>query len=378
MPGCLLVYHRPMVQVIADAAPRSALARVLSKGAERWPAAPACSAEEWLDCAGREDVVAIVEKRLREGLAGVPEAVRAAFSAAVRDEVARLMVRQSEGRRVLARLKAAGLPLLLLKGSALAYWAYPEPHLRHCQDVDLLFATRADALAAAAVLAEDGYGVRQHFGGAASREFLCVREVAGAARVEFDMHWALSSAPVFADRFAFVELMAASIALPALAPGARGLCAVHALLHACLHRASDLSSGGGEKLKWLYDLHLLAGALDAADWEQLRALAAERGLAGVCAEGLSEAERLLGTALPEASMAALRRAAADETIDAGRLRGWLYFQRQNLRALPGWRSRARWVWQRLHPTAHYREDVGVAGAGLVGDRIRRALRQLRR
>ncbi|MCX7033181.1 MAG: nucleotidyltransferase family protein [Arenimonas sp.] len=351
---------------------RDDLASYLARAATPWPASAG------LEAAMAEDVVALVDARIRSAPSAVPEAVQRAFADAARGEAAQLMLRQAETRRVLARFAQAGLPVLMLKGSALAYWAYPAPHLRRCADVDLLFASRSDALAAAALLADDGYALRQHFGEAATREFLCRRNADTGAAIEMDMHWALSSAPVFADRFTFAELMAASIPLPALAPGARGLCAVHALLHACLHRASDLSNGGGEKLKWLYDLHVLAGALDAAGWEQLRALAVERGLAGVCTDGLAEAARLFGTPLPEREMAVLRVAASEETIDVARLRGWIYFQRQNLRALPDARSRLLWIWQRLRPTAHYREDVGVAGIGLLGDRIRRALRQLRR
>lgn len=351
---------------------RDDLASYLARASAPWPASAG------LDAAQAEDVVALVDARIRSAPEGVPEAVQRAFADAVRGEAAQLMLRQAETRRVLARFAQAGLPVLMLKGSALAYWAYPAPHLRRCADVDLLFASRDNALAAAVLVADDGYALRQHFGDSATREFLCRRDAATGAAMEMDMHWGLSSAPVFADRFTFAELMAASIPLPALAPGARGLGPVHALLHACLHRASDLSNGGGEKLKWLYDLHLLAGTLDAAGWEQLHALAVARGLAGVCADGLAEAARLFGTPLPEATMAALRLAASEEDIDAARLREWMYFQRQNLRALPDARSRLRWIWQRLRPTDHYREDVGVAGAGLVGDRIRRALRQLRR
>lgn len=320
----------------------------------------------------------MVDRRLRDGLTGFPPALGDLFSQAARGEAAQSMLRQAEARRILMQFSEAGLPVLLLKGSALAWWVYPAPHLRRCADVDLLFASRDDALAAAALLAGDGYVVRQHFGQAATREFLCRRDAALGSVIELDMHWSLSSAPVFAERLAFPELMAASIPLPALAPCARGLGPVHACLHACMHRASDLSNGGGEKLKWLYDLHLLAGVLAPADWESLRALAAERGLAGVCANGLEESARLFSTPLPAPTMAALRHASKREMLAPARLRDWKYFQLQNLRALPDWTSRARWIWQRLLPTADYRQDTGVRAGGLVRDRIRRALRQVRR
>jgi hypothetical protein len=357
---------------------RKSLAALMAGTLEAWPFDPALDADETLAWAQSEGVVALVAVRLREGLAGTPEPVRRAFEEAARGDAARLMMRQAEARRVLAGFAKADIPVLLLKGSALAYWAWPAPYLRDCVDVDLLFASREAAMAAATLLASDGYVRRQHFGEAVTREFLCLRQMPNGSRLEMDMHWDLTSEPLFRDRFGFEALLASSIPLPTLSPDARGLSPVHALLHACVHRASNLASGGGDSLKWLYDLHLVAGALDEAGWETLCAQAVDRGLAGVCADGFSNAAWLFATPLPETAMAALRRASAKEALDLTRLRKWSYFQRQNLRALPGWRARLRWIWQRLRPTSHYREDVGVVGGGLLRDRVQRALRQLRR
>lgn len=360
---------------------REALAALMAGQLVAWPSGVEVDVDWLLAWLRREGVVALVYARLRD-LPGVPEPVLRVCAEAARGERARMLVRQGETRRVLARLDEARLPVLLLKGSALAYWAWLAPHLRDCADVDLLFANKEAALAAAKLLAPDGYARRQHFGDAVTREFLCLRHLPNGSRIEMDMHWDLTGLPLFRGRFGFDELMAASIPLPALAPEARGPGPVHALLHACVHRASDLSSGGGDSLKWLYDIHLLATALastsDAPNFGALAALAAERGLAGVCVHGLDAAAALFATPLPEAPMAALRQAAAREPLDLRRLRDWTYFQRQNLRALPNGWERLRWIWQRLWPSRHYREDVGVTGGGLVRDRLQRLRHQLRR
>ena len=55
-----------------------------------------------------------------------------------------------------------------------------------------------------------------------------------------------------------------------------GLGAAHALLHACVHRASNLSAGLGDRLKWLYDLHLprpaeMVTLKDPADFRRILA-----------------------------------------------------------------------------------------------------------
>jgi hypothetical protein len=331
---------------------------------------------EWLELARAEQVVALVDWRIRGGLEGVPVAVRDAFAKATRELVARMMVRQAEARRVLGKLAAADVPCLVLKGSALAYWAYTEVHLRECVDVDLLFADRKGAIRAAELLVDDGYVVRQHFGNAASREFLCVRLQPGLARVDFDMHWSLSGSPVFADRLSFSELEAGSVALTGLAHMARGLGVVHACLHACMHRMADLSNGSGDPLKWLFDLHVLALAMDRANWVQLLTLTANRGMAGICADGFDQAVDLFQTPLPGDVLEEMWRISARERLKPQRLRHWTYFQLENLRALPDWPSRLQWTRERLLPTADYREDVGVSRSGIFRDRARRAMKRL--
>lgn len=361
---------------VAESRPRRALASVLAGRLAVWPVDAGLSESEWLELAVAEQVVALVDWRIRGGLPGVPETVRDAFAKATRELVARMMVRQAEARRVLGKLAAAGVPCLVLKGSALAYWAYPEAHLRECVDIDLLFAGREDAVKAAELLSQDGYVVRQHFGNAASKALQCVRLQPGLARVEFDMHWGLSGKPVFAERLSFSELEAESVALNGLARAARGLGSVHACLHACMHRMADLSNGSGDRLKWLFDLHVLALAMDQAAWSHLRILAADRGIAGVCADGISQAVDLFQTPVPGDALEALWRINAGERLKPQRLRQWKYFQLENLRALPDWPSRLQWTRERLLPTADYREDVGVSETGFFRDRVQRAIRRL--
>lgn len=348
---------------------RSRLAALVAGTAMRWPFAD----EDVLELAQIEGVVALVAARLKVGLPGTPIAVGAVFADAARDESARWLRRQAECRRVLAQLQPSGFPILVLKGMALACWAYDAPHQRACADIDLLFADRASALAAAERLAADGYTLREHFGDAAACEFQCKR-----GQVEVDMHWGLSGMPLFRQRFEFAELLAAAQAVPLLAPDARGLGPEHAFLHACMHRAADLGNGAND-LKWLYDLHAIVRHWQAAQWAAMGALAGQHGLAGVAAVMLRESAALFGTGVPSDVLADLERARRAETLDAERLRDWPYMQRQSLRALPSWPSRIRWLWQRAFPTRHYREDTGALGVGpgLVWHRLQRMWRRLR-
>ena len=85
-----------------------------------------------LDTARAEGVLALCHDRLRRSPAWeqYPETLRAALTRHAYQEVAVEMMRAAELREVLEALAQQGLPVLLLKGAALAYTLYPEPHLR--------------------------------------------------------------------------------------------------------------------------------------------------------------------------------------------------------------------------------------------------------
>lgn len=345
-----------------------------------WPATPACAPAQLLEVATREGIVALVHERL--DAQHYPDEVLAPFAAATRGEAAMLLMREGECRRVLAAMAAEGLPALLLKGSALAYWAYAEPHLRKCVDIDLLLRSRAEVDRATSALAALGYQLRERTvpGDLISYELTCIRRASVGARVDLDLHWRLVNAPLYAERLQPDELWRDAIALPRLGPSAFGLSPVHALLHACMHRALNLQFGDGDRLKWLYDLHVLAGRLDHLQWQALTQLAIERGLAGTCLHGLKAAQAEFATVLPEPPASELANAAAGETLDMHRVHRWLYMQRANCMALPSSRLRLRWLRQRLLPDAGYLRDrygkqYGSLPAIVLG-RLRDGLRRM--
>lgn len=329
-----------------------------------------------LELARQEGVVALVSHALNERSAA-PAWLQEAFATAMRGGAAGGMLLRAECARVLGELAAAGIPVLLLKGLALGAWLYPMTWLRESSDIDLLFSTRAEAERAAELLSRRGYQARFQPGGLA-QEFLC-RRVQGSLAIDLDLHWRISDMPLFLDLFGFSELHEASIPLSTLGPGTRGLGPVHAYLHACIHRVANVCTGIGDRLKWLYDLHLLAARFDAADWAKLVQTCCARGLCGVVAEGISATAAMFGPVAPAPVLAALTTGRERESLDASRLGDWRYVQRQNFNALPTWPARARWLWERLFPSPGYlRELYGeeAGGAGLWLERLRRGLRRL--
>ena len=336
---------------------------------------PFADAFDVVQAARGEGVLTLLAERLRARPAADP--LREAVVQAARGTTVIAMLREAECRRLLGLLDGAGIPVLLLKGSALAWWLYPAPHLRECSDVDLLFASREAVAQAAALLAANGYD-RGYVQGEHAYELVCRRELSASFVLDVDLHWGLNNAPVFARAFDFDTLWAESIPLTALAPNARGLSPVHALAHACMHRAINLYTGIGDSLKWLHDLHLLAQRLQPAEWNELQASCERTGKGSVCAAGLQAAADVFGDAAPASALSALRLAGGD--VDGERVHDWRYMHRMNLRALPGFGARVGWLLRKSFPTLPlmremYGRDKSVPA--LWAARARQLLRKAR-
>ena len=355
------------------------LAQVLIGDRPRPP--DAVDAQALVAAALDHGVLGLIHQRLREpaGRSGpMPADLLERIAGAELASVRQSLFLEAETRRILAALDQAGCQSLLLKGSALAWWLYAAPGLRACNDIDLLV---APAQRQAAIKALAGLGYRPQ--GLPAAGDLCGFEVTltpqdpQRPRLEVDLHWALSNAPLFAFRFDFETLYAARQRLSGLGPGAYGLGPVHAFLHAAMHRVHGFTLPGAERLKWLYDLHLLGLGFTPADWRQLCALACEHGLAGCCHHGLKTAEGHFGPVAPEEVLAALGHAAAAEPLEPGRMRHRGYVEWMNFRALPGAGQKLRWLGQRLWPGAEYREARYGKGFGraLLG-RLRAFVRRL--
>jgi len=354
---------------------RQWLADVLCGRTPDAASAPFAGTADVVRAARSEGVLTLLADRLRVRPAADP--LREAAVQAARGTTVIAMLREAECRRLLGLLEGAGIPVLLLKGSALAWWLYPSPHLRECSDVDLLFASREAVAQAAALLAANGYD-RGYVQGEHAYELVCRRELSPSFVLDVDLHWGLNNAPVFAGAFDFETLQASSIPLPALAPNARGLSPVHALAHACMHRAINLYTGIGDHLKWLHDLHLIAQRLSPAEWDELQATCARTGLGSVCAAGVQAAATVFGDAAPASALVGLR--SAGEGVDGERVHDWRYMHRMNLRALPSLGARIHWLVRKSFPNVQlmremYGRDKSIPA--LWAARTRQLLRKAR-
>ncbi len=337
------------------------LAACLRGEESTWP--EGLSARAFLEEAGLHGVQGLLHAALRDGslrLRGLPDEAGELLTRWMRLDAARELTAGEWIGGLLRDLESCGAPSLILKGTALAYGTYRHPHLRPRADIDLLVPDhRRDA--ALAALAALGYEFPNAVSGRlVSAEFSGTRvDRHGVTRI-VDMHWRLSNAQGFARALSFEELLERSLPLPALSPLARGPAPVDALLIGCMHRVAHRHADywfgerahRGDRLIWLYDLHLLAEGLDEAGWAEFCHRAAACGLRAVCLDGLNRARDLLGTRIP-AQAAGLLEAGAGEVaaayLSGGRLR-WL---ETDLRALPDWSGRLRLLREHAFPPGAY-------------------------
>lgn len=330
--------------------------------------------EACLRCAWEEGVTGLLAQRL-QAMPDAPPRLAEALAAQSRGLAMAELAQRGMLAKLLATLQAAGLPVLVLKGAALRAWLYPLPWLRESSDLDLLFRDRVDALAAVEALAALGFAAA-YAPGASAHEVLCRHP---GLRLDLDLHWALSASPALRSLPSFDELLAGSVPLPSYGESARGLGPADAFLHACVHRASNLQAGLGDRLKWLYDVHLLLASADDGTWDGCVDACVRARIAGIALDTLRATSSLFGTHVPVRVAEALEAARPADDIDAGRLADWRYLQWRNLRALPGWRMRLRWLWGRLFPPAGYmRELYGgeVSARTLMATRLRRLFARL--
>ena len=202
-----------------------------------------------LDTARAEGVLALCHDRLRRSPAWeqYPATLRAALTRDAYQAVAVEMIRAAELRDVLAALARAGLPVL--KGAALAYTLYPEPHLRERCDTDLLLPSRDEAERAWRVLQTLGYQQPNAVSGdLIVYQLNCYKTSQGGLTHAVDVQWRLSKTALFAESFSFAELAAAAVSVPALGLNVHSLGLVHALLMACIHRIGHLPDGSADRL----------------------------------------------------------------------------------------------------------------------------------
>ena len=264
--------------------------------------------------------------------------------------------------QVLEKLAGMDIQPVLFKGTALAYGLYPSPVLRSRGDTDLMvpFLDRervAEALESLGFIRDAG--VRGDF---MSYQATFTQTEASGSSHSLDLHWRINNAQLLARLFTYETLWSRAQALPELSPHAFAARPVDALLLACMHRSKHkqapyfvdgVAHYSGDRLIWLYDIHLLAQKLTQDEWHEFIDLATQKGLRAVCLEGLSLAQTCFSTPVPGEVLEALARPGQPEPIaqymESSALRRlWMDFC-----AIDGWRYKLGFLTEKLFPPASY-------------------------
>jgi hypothetical protein len=274
--------------------------------------------------------------------------------------VAADLLRERELRRALDALAVRSVRAVVFKGAALAYTHYARPDLRPRDDSDLLVLPEVRETAHHTLVGL-GYRPPRHVTGElVSYQAIYEKSLDGVAVHTIDLHWRVANPQLFADVLSFDEIDAASHAIPALGPSARGPSSPHALFLACVHRVAHHRD---EKLlMWIYDIHLIASRLTIAEWMSFLDLAHRRKVMAICRQGLSLAAEQFGTVVPSEVMVDVRVSAADDRPEPSaaflsRDRAQFATFVSDLRALPSWIDRGRLLREHLCPSSAYMRQV---------------------
>jgi hypothetical protein len=317
--------------------------------------------QELLDICEGEELYGLVHHRLSQSpYAGEwPVMIQDVISRVARREAAEELLHAVEVRAVLDTLAAAGIPVVLLKGTALAYTVYPLPACRPRSDTDLLVLPE-DVSAARAVLASLDYRATVYCDDLFSQFEMQKVDKYGVLHV-FDFHWKISTQPAFADVLTCHELLDRAQPVPALGVHAIAAGPLDALLLACIHPV--MHHRNDERVLWTYDIHLLASRLTETEWERFSSLASDKKIAAVSAERLRLAQKRFNTRVCPEVIRQLSAACDERSAEyLGQNRRWHHELISSVKGVTTWRDRLRLMRKVLFPDGSYM----LAAYGLIG------------
>ena len=256
---------------------------------------------------------------------------------------------------VVGHLMAEGVPVILLKGAALAKTVYRNASVRPMVDLDLLV-RREDVSTALHVLTSLDYEtIPSH-----TYWDAVVLHKQGQVDTVFDVHWGLFLSFYYqhAIPMDWFWQTARSVGMGdasawVLGPEAQ-------VLHLCGHLLLHHSDGEGFRLLGLHDVaEVIVFYQEQIEWDQVLARAQAYDLVLPVQQILTQVGKEWNTPIPSAVLERLR--ALRPSRDEERVFAWFSTVhsspaqsfRANLASIPGWGLRLRFVWCNLFPPVGY-------------------------
>lgn len=231
----------------------------------------------------------------------VPAAVRERLHRRLADGIAGQLILGRELGRLLRLFEREGVPVIPLKGPALAETLYPHPALRPCSDLDLL--VRRDSVPRVDDLLH-GLGYCRWADAHSFRFDLAYDRATlyeGPSGVRVDLHWGLLSEPRYAwDEREGLTVWDRAVRIRVAGVEALGLCPEDLLLYLAVHLAVHHALAG---VLWYYDLYLVIERwASTLDWEALIARASRWRVRTAFYFALLGLEMLFGARAPAGVM----------------------------------------------------------------------------
>ncbi len=306
------------------------------------------------------------------GVASVPPSTLQALRSLYQSNSVRNLVQLHELGIALSHLSGGGVPVIVLKGAALAETVYRNIGARPFGDIDLL--VHPDHLSALCrLLAEPGYRpvrAETHAGAHAEYENELTLRKPGRVEMLLDIHWSLFDSPYYQDKISmdwFWQTAAparlGSVDIAVLGTEAEIL---HLCGHLWLHH-------GGSDLFWSHDIaEVIAAREGNLDWDELVSQARCHELVVSVRRTLHRIAAEWRLPIPARVLAQLD--AMQPTPGEARVFGWLTAESRpvaqrlwaDLASTPSWRRRLRFAWSNIVPSSAYmRQRYRIRHAALL-------------
>lgn len=268
--------------------------RAAAAGPLDWP--------RFLRVARRHEVIGLVHEGLTRARPAVPPQLVGEIGAQAATLARENLAIAHKSLRLQRLFDDANLPVMFIKGPALAKGLFGDVGLRSCKDIDLLVAHETMA-AAMALITRAGYrrfDPRQDISEVQLQRLMPLRKDIGfvheAAGLQVELHWRLFLNPYAMDETSF--MMGSQLVPLTAATGLRTLGEEDLFVYLCVHGALHW----WYQLKWLADVNALLATSDA-NIERLFRAAEGRGAGRAAAQALLLCRQIFGRSLPSSLMA---------------------------------------------------------------------------
>ena len=321
---------------------------------------PALEAENWpaiVNLARSEGVLLLLESQLTKHFefSSLSISLIEAVQCAARQDLLMQLQMLAEQQVVYKALVSERISFLAMKGGALAHWLYEKPYLRIITDLDLLFPDKDSVAKLEPILAAIGYVSAPVAGKMITHEHPFMKLGGPYGVYTVDAHWRLFNGAILADSFSYSELQSKAIELPGQ-ESVRGLSPVHAFFNACGHRAlnlpftTTLGIQNANSLRWLWDIHAMAGQFSEVQWQEIVLIAQRKNISALVLDALLKTQSVFATQFSAKICDALQQHQVTETIKLHWFTAWPRYQwRVFIASSSSWIGRILWLIERIWP-----------------------------